>query len=115
MTVLLLRRVLAVPVLLAVAVVLQVALVNRLPLPGDAVPDLVLLVALGFAVLGGPVPGMLAGFLGGLALDVAPPGSDLAGENALVFCLAGYGCGVLSAYQQRRSSGGATPRTPRGM
>lgn len=97
----LLRRVLVAPVLLALAIVLQVTLVNRLPLPGGAAPDVVLLVVLSLAATGGPVPGMLAGFLGGLALDVAPPGSDLAGENALVFCLVGYGCGALAAYQQR--------------
>jgi rod shape-determining protein MreD len=104
-----LRRVLAVPVLLAVAVVLQVTLVNRLPLPGDATPDLTLLVVLALAVTGGPVPGMLAGFLGGLALDVAPPGSNLIGENALVFCLVGYGCGAFVARLRREDQGYPSP------
>ena len=37
--------------------------------------------------------GMLAGFCGGLALDIAPPAAHLAGEYALVFCLVGYACG----------------------
>jgi cell shape-determining protein MreD len=36
---------------------------------------------------------MLAGFCGGLALDIAPPAAHLAGEYALVFCLVGYACG----------------------
>jgi cell shape-determining protein MreD len=38
---------------------------------------------------------MFAGFFGGLALDVIPPGGHLAGEYALIFCLVGYGCGRL--------------------
>jgi rod shape-determining protein MreD len=100
-----LRRFLAAPVLLAVAVVLQVTLVNRLPLPGGAAPNLTLLVVLALATDGGPVLGMLAGFLGGLALDVAPPGSELTGENALVFCLAGYGCGALAARLRNEEQG----------
>jgi rod shape-determining protein MreD len=105
----LLRRALAAPVLLAVAVVLQVSLVNRLPLPGDAAPSLVMLVVAALAVTGGPVTGMIAGFLGGLALDIAPPGSNLVGENALVCCVVGYGCGALAAW--RLSSAGASART----
>jgi rod shape-determining protein MreD len=97
----LLRRLLAPLVLLVPAVALQATMVNRLPFPGNGQPDLVLLVILALAAVGGPVPGMLTGFIGGLALDVAPPGSDLIGEKALVFCLAGYGCGLLGAWQRK--------------
>lgn len=96
-----LRRLLVPPVLLVVAIALQTTLVNRLPLPGNGQPDLVLLIVLALATVGGPLPGMLTGFIGGLALDVAPPGSDLTGEKALVFCLAGYGCGLLGAWQRK--------------
>jgi uncharacterized membrane protein YeaQ/YmgE (transglycosylase-associated protein family) len=39
---------------------------------------------------------VLTGFLAGLALDVAPPGSHFVGQNALVFCLVGYLCGLLA-------------------
>jgi rod shape-determining protein MreD len=91
-----LRRALVPLAFLVLAVLGQVTIVNRLPLPGDAGPDLVLLVVAALAVTGGPVPGMLAGFVGGLALDLAPPVSDLAGETAFVFCAAGYACGVLA-------------------
>ena len=84
---------LAVPLALLVAVMAQLAVVNRAPLPGGTGPDLVLLVVTAVAVRTGPMAGMLAGFAGGLALDVAPPASHLAGEYALVFCLAGYACG----------------------
>jgi rod shape-determining protein MreD len=96
-----LRRLLAPPVLLVLAIALQTTAVNRLPLPGNGQPDLVLLIVLALAAVGGPVPGMLTGFIGGLALDVAPPGSDLIGEKALVFCLAGYGCGLFGAWQRQ--------------
>jgi rod shape-determining protein MreD len=73
------------------AVIVQLTVVNRLPLPGDAAPDLVLLVVTAIAVCTSPMAGALAGFAGGLALDVAPPAIHYAGEYALVFCLAGWG------------------------
>jgi rod shape-determining protein MreD len=84
---------LTVPLALIVAVIVQLVVVNRAPLPGGAAPDLVLLVVTAVAVRTGPMIGMLSGFAGGLALDVAPPAAHLAGEYALVFCLAGYACG----------------------
>jgi rod shape-determining protein MreD len=88
------RRVLLSPLLLLLAVTAQLAVVNRLPLPGGGgTPDLVLLVVAALGVTAGPMTGLLAGFAGGLALDVAPPGGHLAGEYALVFCLVGYACG----------------------
>lgn len=89
------RRVLAVPLALIVALLAQLVLVNRASLPGGAVPDLVLIVVTAVGAFCGPVSGMLAGFSGGLALDIAPPGGHLAGEYALVFCLVGYACGRL--------------------
>jgi len=76
---------------LCAAVVVQLTVVNRLPLPGGAVPDLVLLLVTGIAVCTTPLAGALAGFAGGLALDVAPPSIHYAGQYALVFCLAGWG------------------------
>lgn len=91
-----LRRIaqaLAIPVALLLAVTLQLAVVNRAPFPGGATPDLVLLAVAAIAVCTGPMTGMVAGFCGGLALDIAPPAAHLAGEYALVFCLVGYLCG----------------------
>ena len=44
-----------------------------------------LLVVAALALPGGPMAGVQTGFLAGLALDVAPPGSHLVGQNALVF------------------------------
>ncbi len=39
---------------------------------------------------------MVTGFAAGLCLDLAPPGSQLIGQYALVFCLAGWAAGRLS-------------------
>ncbi len=81
---------------IAVAVVVQVTVVARIAFPGGAGPDLVLLVVAALALAGGPMAGVLTGFLAGLALDVAPPGSHFVGQNALVFCLIGYACGLAA-------------------
>ena len=89
------RAVIAV-VVVAVTVVVQLTVVDRIAFPGGAGPDLVLLVVAALALAGGPMAGVLTGFLAGLALDVAPPGSHLVGQNALVFCLVGYSCGLLA-------------------
>jgi rod shape-determining protein MreD len=77
-------------VALFAAVVIQLTVVNRLPLPGAAAPDLVLLLVAAIAVATGPATGAVTGFAGGLALDIAPPAAHYAGEYALVFCLVGY-------------------------
>jgi len=83
-------------VVVAVTVVFQLTIVARIAFPGGAGPDLVLLVVAALALAGGPMAGVLTGFLAGLALDVAPPGSHFVGQNALVFCLVGYLCGLLA-------------------
>ena len=61
------RRLILSVVLVAVALAAQLTIVNRLVLPGGAGPDLVLLVVVALALTGGPLPGMLTGFLAGLA------------------------------------------------
>ena len=80
--------------LLTLALVLQVTVLSRLPLPG-ATPDLVLLVLVALALRGGPELGLVAGFAGGLALDVLPPADHAIGRWALVLCLICYACGFL--------------------
>src|SRR6266699_7236764 len=88
------RKVVAV---LALAVVLlsQLTIVNGLALPGGGTPDLVLLCVVALGMTRGPTAGLIAGFCAGLALDLAPPASQLVGLYALVLCLAGYGSGRL--------------------
>ncbi len=89
------RRAALSALVLAIALVLQLTVVNRLPLPGGSAPDLVLLAVVALALCGGPELGMIAGFCGGLSLDLAPPAGQLIGQYALVFCVVGYGCGKL--------------------
>jgi rod shape-determining protein MreD len=89
------RRVIAGSALLFAAVIVQVTVVDRAPLPGGTGPDIVLLMVVALGLTHGPATGMLAGFLAGLGLDVAPPASDRIGASALVFCLVGYGCGRI--------------------
>ena len=91
------RRALISCAVVLVALIAQLTIINRLALPGGAGPDLVLLAVVALAFTGGPVPGMVTGFLAGLALDVAPPASHTIGQYALVFCLVGYACGRLAA------------------
>jgi rod shape-determining protein MreD len=83
------------------AVSLQLTLVDRLPLPGARAPDILLLVVVALGLTRGPAAGMLAGFFAGLCLDLTPPDGRLLGESALVLCLVGYGCGLLSEWLGR--------------
>jgi rod shape-determining protein MreD len=89
------RRAAASVVLLAVALTAQLTVVNRLSLPGAGAPDLVLLTVVALGMCSRPATAAVTGFCAGLCLDVAPPGSYLIGEYALVFCLVGYLCGRL--------------------
>ncbi|HYB47904.1 MAG TPA: rod shape-determining protein MreD, partial [Streptosporangiaceae bacterium] len=85
----------------AVAVIVQLTIVDRIAFPGGTGPDLVLLTVAALALAGGSLAGCLIGFCAGLALDVAPPGSHLVGQNALVFCLVGYFCGLAAERPSR--------------
>ena len=95
------KRALVSAVVLAAALVLQLTVVNRLPLPGAGAPDLVLLAVVALGLCSRPATGAVTGFCAGLCLDLAPPGSYLIGEYALVFCLVGYFCGRLSSAPNR--------------
>src|SRR4029077_657649 len=66
-------RALVALVVVAITVVVQLTIVDRIAFPGGAGPNLVLLAVAALAVAGGPMVGVLTGFLAGLALDVAPP------------------------------------------
>ena len=83
-------------VVVAITVVFQLTVVDRIAFPGGSGPDLVLLVVAALALASGPMAGALIGFWAGLALDVAPPGSHFVGQDALVFCVIGYACGLLA-------------------
>ena len=87
--------------LLAAGLLLQLTVLNGLHLPGGGVPDLVLILLVAVAIAAGPVPGTVAGFAVGLSLDLAPPGSGLIGQYALIFCLAGWAAGQLAGSARR--------------
>lgn len=53
------------------------------------VPDLVLVLVVGWALLRGPVAGAAAGLAAGWLLDVVPPGSSHLGVQALTYAVAG--------------------------
>lgn len=89
--------------LTVVALILQVAVFNRLPLPGSVTPDLVLLAVVALALVNGELVGSVVGFGAGLAADVIPPADHTIGRYALVYCLAGYVCGLFSESMDRSS------------
>ncbi|MEU7641164.1 MULTISPECIES: rod shape-determining protein MreD [unclassified Streptomyces] len=86
------RILLAVP-LVVVALIIQVGILARLQLPG-AVPDLLMLVVVGLALVYGHVGGSLIGFGAGLLADLAPPADHAIGRYALVLCVIGYVAGL---------------------
>ena len=83
-----------------VALALQVSVLPRLHLP-YAEPDLVLLVVLALAVSWGPSLGAVAGFLAGLAVDLAPPSVTATGRHAIVLTLVGALAGRAAAESHR--------------
>ncbi|MFF8829588.1 rod shape-determining protein MreD [Streptomyces sp. NPDC015131] len=87
------NRILLSTTLVVVALVVQVSVLARLQLPG-AVPDLLLLVVVGLALVYGHVSGALIGFGAGLLADLAPPADHAAGRYALVLCVIGYLVGL---------------------
>ncbi|MFE1767831.1 rod shape-determining protein MreD [Streptomyces angustmyceticus] len=87
------NRILLSAPLVVVALVIQVTMLARLQLPG-AVPDLLLLVVLGLALVYGHVGGALVGFFAGLLADLAPPSDHAIGRYALVLCVIGYAAGL---------------------
>src|ERR1700683_1417102 len=97
------KRLIVIVVVLAAALLLQLTFVNGLPLPGGGAPDLVLLCVVAIGLAGGPESGLIACCCPALALDLAPPASELIGQYALVFCLIGYGSGRMR-FTLRRSA-----------
>jgi rod shape-determining protein MreD len=95
------RKSILTAIVLALALLVQLTVLNGLRLPGGGVPDLVLVLVASLAMADGPYRGLVTGFIAGLCLDFAPPGSPLVGEYALVFCLVGWAGGKLSGLVTR--------------
>jgi rod shape-determining protein MreD len=98
------KRLIVVVAALTGALLVQLTIVNGLALPGGGVPDLVLLCVVAIGLVGGPEPGLIAGFCAGLTLDLAPPANQLIGQYALVFCLIGYASGRMRPIVRRSAS-----------
>ena len=81
---------LAVAVVIFVAAILQVTLVASVDVAGGTA-DVLLLSLLAIALLRGAVAGAVAGFFGGLLVDVVT--LDTLGVSALLYALAGYWVG----------------------
>lgn len=79
---------------LLIAVTLQLSALPGLAVAGVTC-DLVLIVVVGLALSRGPSFGAVAGFAGGLLLDVVPPADHTAGRWALALALAGYVAGLV--------------------
>jgi rod shape-determining protein MreD len=79
---------------LIVAVTVETSILPRLAVAGVGC-DLVMIVVVALALSRGPEWGAIAGFLGGLMLDVVPPADHTAGRWALALALAGYVAGLI--------------------
>ena len=83
-----------------VALMLQLTLLARLGLPG-ATPDLVVVVVVALALGYGPGIGGIAGFVAGLAVDIAPPAEGVVGLNALIYLVIGWVAGSIIDVRDR--------------
>jgi len=88
-------RVLGATLALTVALVLQVSVLPPLAWHG-VVPNVVLLVVVGAALVRGARFAMVAGFVAGVLLDLAPPADHVAGRWALALLLVGYVAGRVA-------------------
>jgi len=90
-----------VPVLVLIALVVQAQLLPDVRVRGVH-PDLMLLVAVAGGIVAGPSVGAVLGFSVGLLTDLLFLETPL-GLSAMVFCLVGYGVGLLQAGVLRSS------------
>ncbi|GAA1625887.1 hypothetical protein GCM10009744_12160 [Kribbella alba] len=93
---------------LMIAVTVQTSMLPQLAVAGVTC-DLVMIVVVALALSRGPEWGAIAGFGGGLLLDVVPPADHTAGRWALALALAGYVAGLI----RRETSAG--PLGPLGV
>lgn len=80
-------------------VLVQVCVVNRMRLPLGG-PDLLVVVVVAFALVGGSQRGAVLGFFAGLTADVLPPTYHYTGELAFAYTVIGYLAGMLEAGEE---------------
>ncbi|TCC26650.1 rod shape-determining protein MreD [Kribbella speibonae] len=93
---------------LMIAVTVQTSVLTNIAVAGVTC-DLTLIVVIALALSRGPEWGAIAGFMGGLLLDVVPPADHTAGRWALSLAIAGYIAGLI----RRETSG--SPVGPLGV
>lgn len=91
---------------LMIAVTLQTSVLTNIAVAGVTC-DLTLIVVIALALSRGPEWGAIAGFAGGLLMDIAPPADHTAGRWALSLAIAGYVAGLIR--RQRTSTGPVGP------
>ncbi len=94
------RRAIVSAILLVLAVLIEVTVLAPLPFPG-ATPTLVLVVVVILAAQFGAATGAIAGFAGGLLLDIAPPAAGTIGISALLLTVVGYAVGRFAESDDR--------------
>ena len=94
------RRAVVCAILLLLAVLIEVTVLAPLPFPG-ATPTLVLVVVVILASQFGASTGAIAGFAGGLLLDIAPPAAGTIGISALLLTVVGYAAGRFAESDDR--------------
>lgn len=94
------RRAIVSAILLVLAVLIKVTVLAPLPFPG-ATPTLVLVVVVILAAQFGAATGAIAGFAGGLLLDIAPPAAGTIGISALLLTVVGYAVGRFAESDDR--------------
>lgn len=94
------RRALLSGVLLILAVLIEVTVLAPLPFPG-ATPNLVLVTVVILASQFGAATGAVAGFAGGMLLDIAPPAAGIIGVSALLLTVVGYAVGRFAESDDR--------------
>jgi rod shape-determining protein MreD len=94
------RRAVVSAILLLLAVLIEVTVLAPLPFPG-ATPMLVLVAVVILASQFGAATGALAGFAGGLLLDIAPPAAGTIGISALLLTVVGYAVGRFAESDDR--------------
>lgn len=94
------RRAVVSAILLLLAVLIEVTVLAPLPFPG-ATPTLVLVVVVILASQFGASTGAIAGFAGGLLLDIAPPAAGTIGISALLLTVVGYAAGRFAESDDR--------------
>jgi rod shape-determining protein MreD len=98
-----LSRIAAIGALLILALALQTTLLTRATLLG-VIPGLVLVVVVSLAFTDGERVGLVAGFFGGLLLDLRlDDPSAIIGLTALLYTLVGYGVGMARGYSTSES------------